>query len=45
MEKYTLFLDESSDKDKGILLVAGFAIPNSQLDIFSNSILDVKRII
>lgn len=45
VEKYTLFLDESSDKDKGILLVAGFAIPNSQLDIFSNSILDVKRII
>lgn len=45
MEKYTMFLDESSDKDKGILLVAGFAIPNSQLDLFSKSILDVKRII
>ena len=45
MEKYTMFLDESSDKDKGILLVAGFTIPNSQLDLFTNSILDVKRII
>lgn len=29
-----MFLDESSDKDKGILLVAGFTIPNSQLDLY-----------
>lgn len=34
VEKYTLFLDESSDKDKGILLVAGFAIQTYFLIVF-----------
>lgn len=45
MEKYTLFLDESNDKDKGLIFVAGFAIPNSQLELFSNYILDIKKLI
>lgn len=45
MDKYTLFLDESSDKEKGIVLVAGFAIPNSQMELFSSSILEVKKLI
>ena len=45
MEKYTLFLDESNDKDKGLIFVAGFAIPNSQLELFSDYILDIKKLI
>lgn len=45
MEKYTLFLDESSNKEKGILLVAGFAIPNNQIELFSSSIIEIKKLI
>lgn len=45
MEKYTLFLDESSDKEKGLVLVSGFAIPNSQLELFNDSMLEIKKLI
>lgn len=44
MDKYTLFLDESSDKDKGYVLVSGFAIPNSQIELFEKSILEIKKL-
>lgn len=44
MDKYTLFLDESSDKSKGLTLVSGFAIPNAQLELFEKSILDIKKL-
>lgn len=44
MDKYTLFLDESSDKDKGYVLVCGFAIPNSQIALFEKSIADIKKL-
>lgn len=44
MDKYTLFLDESSDKNKGLTLVSGFAIPNTQLELFEKSILDIKKL-
>ena len=44
MEKYTLFLDESSDKDKGYVLVGGFAIPNSQIALFEKSMADIKKL-
>lgn len=44
MDKYTLFLDECSDKEKGFILVSGFAIPNSQLELFNEKIKEVKEI-
>ena len=44
MDKYTLFLDESSDKDKGYVLVSGFAIPNSEIELFEKSILEIKKL-
>lgn len=44
MDKYTLFLDESSDKDKGYVLVSGFAIPDGQMELFEKSVLDIKKI-
>lgn len=45
MEKYTLFLDESSNKEKGTILVAGFVIPNNQIALLSNFILEIKKLI
>lgn len=40
-----MFLDESSDKNKGLVLVGGFAIPNTQIELFSKSMTEIKKII
>lgn len=44
MDKYTLFLDECNDKEKGYILVSGFAIPNNQLELFGQKIKEIKEI-
>lgn len=43
MEKYTLFLDESVNVDKNLLLMAGFAIKNNDTELLEKYILNVKK--
>ncbi len=41
--EYTLYLDESADKNKGILCVAGFIINNTDIPKLDEKILEIKK--
>ncbi len=45
MEEYTLYLDESKNKEKTLFVISGIIIKNSEIDKLNSSITDAKKCI
>ena len=45
MDEYTLYLDESKNREKTLFLISGIIIKNSEIDNLSTAINDAKKCI